>query len=541
MAYSPTDLRIYVAGAARAAVFLALMVACSSDGGGGTEPPPPPAPVASVTVAPATDTVTFVGSGQLLATLRDSAGHTLGGRVITWSTSDSDIVSVTATGAFTARTSGSATLTASSEGVSGAATIVAVPHVALSPRLPSLFAGDTTQLTARVTNAQNGVVTGLPIVWATASPGVATVSASGIVTAVAAGMATVTATAGAARSAVVVAVLTPVIGVNRKIAFLARANPGDFPYTALFVMEPDGSAVQQVSRDLVGISEYDWSPDGSRLAAQGQVPGDPQSAGLYLASADGTGFQYIMPAAGGPRWSPDGSRILFSTAETASRLATVRADGTGFQIVLGDTKGASLVHPEWSPDGRQIAFMRQTNFCEQLWVADANGSNARQIDVPAPTCRIRWRPDGKEIEFFGIVPPPDPNPHSGVWFVRPDGTGFRALSLNCAGSGCPLFQAYDVPEWSPDGSHLAFQINDAGDVGVSGPDGMGAVTIGLHQPAGSPAPPLPHWSPDGTRLLYTANDTVVTNRGMVGLMNVDGSQQTLLGDTSSRSMPSWQR
>ncbi len=527
-------------GAARAASLLALMVACSGDGGG-TEPPPPPAPVASVTVAPASDTVVFVGSGQLVATLRDSAGHTLGGRAITWSTSDSDVVSVTATGAFTARTNGTATITASSEGVPGTATVVAVPRVAVSPSLPSLFAGDTIQLAARVTNAQNVPVTGLPVVWSTANPGVATVSASGIVTAMATGQVTITATASGARNSIAVAVLAPVIGVNRKIAFLVLTDPGQFEYNALFVMNPDGSAVQRVSFGRVGVSEYAWSPDGSRLAAQGMVPLNPATAGLYLVNADGSGWQYVMPAAGGMRWSPDGSLLLFSTAETPSRLATIRADGTGFQIVLGDTKGASLVQPEWSPDGRQIAFMRQTNFCEQLWLADANGSNPRQLDVPAPTCRIRWRPDGKEIEFFGIVRPPDPNPHSGVWFVRPDGTGFRGLSLNCAGAGCPPFQAYDVPEWSPDGSHLAFQINDAGDVGVSEPDGMGAVTIALHQPAGSPAPPLPHWSPDGTRLLFTVFDSSGTNRGVVGTINVDGSQQTLLGDTSSRSMPSWQR
>jgi uncharacterized protein YjdB len=88
-----------------------------------------PAPVATVTVAPATATVAAGGTVTLAATARDAAGNVLTGRVFAWSSSSLNVglnstqgSGVTVTGV----SAGSATVTATSEGKSGASTITVV-------------------------------------------------------------------------------------------------------------------------------------------------------------------------------------------------------------------------------------------------------------------------------------------------------------------------------------------------------------------------------------------------------------------------------
>lgn len=80
-------------------------------------------PVATVTVSPAKATVSAGKTLQLSATLGDANGGTLTGRTVTWSTSASKVATVSSTGMVTAHAKGTATITATSEGKSGAATL----------------------------------------------------------------------------------------------------------------------------------------------------------------------------------------------------------------------------------------------------------------------------------------------------------------------------------------------------------------------------------------------------------------------------------
>ncbi|MGE5230813.1 MAG: Ig-like domain-containing protein [Deltaproteobacteria bacterium] len=81
------------------------------------------APVASVTVAPATGTVGLGASLQLTATVQDAGGNTLTGRAVTWQSSNPLAVTVSGTGLARGVGQGDATITATSEGISGTAAI----------------------------------------------------------------------------------------------------------------------------------------------------------------------------------------------------------------------------------------------------------------------------------------------------------------------------------------------------------------------------------------------------------------------------------
>ena len=84
-----------------------------------------PAPVATVTVTPAAPSIGRGKTVQLTATLRDANGNILTGRVVNWSTSNALVATVNNTGFVTASSllTGTATITAQSEGKTGTATV----------------------------------------------------------------------------------------------------------------------------------------------------------------------------------------------------------------------------------------------------------------------------------------------------------------------------------------------------------------------------------------------------------------------------------
>src|SRR5947208_3600903 len=85
------------------------------------------APVASVTVSPASASVPAGQTVQLSATLRDANGNILTGRSVTWASNNTSVATVTGTGLVTGKVAGSATITATSEGQNGTAAITVTP------------------------------------------------------------------------------------------------------------------------------------------------------------------------------------------------------------------------------------------------------------------------------------------------------------------------------------------------------------------------------------------------------------------------------
>src|SRR5437773_1175636 len=157
-----------------------------------------PLPVASVSVTPATATIGVGQTAQYAAITRDAFGNPLGGRTVTWSSSNPGVATVNGAGQATGVAVGAATLTATSEGKSGTAAIlvtnVPVASVAVSPASASVQVGQTVQLAATPRDANGNPLSGRAVSWASSNTAVATVSGSGLVTGVTAGSATITAT-----------------------------------------------------------------------------------------------------------------------------------------------------------------------------------------------------------------------------------------------------------------------------------------------------------------------------------------------------------
>jgi uncharacterized protein YjdB len=153
--------------------------------------------VASVSVSPSSATVQVGKTQQLTATLKDASGNPLTGRTITWSSSNMAVATVSSSGLVTGVKAGAATITATSEGKSGTASITVpapVASVSVSPSSATVQVGKTQQLTATLKDASGNTLTGRTITWSSSNTAVATVSSSGLVTGVKAGTATITAT-----------------------------------------------------------------------------------------------------------------------------------------------------------------------------------------------------------------------------------------------------------------------------------------------------------------------------------------------------------
>ena len=82
-----------------------------------------PEPIASITVAPANDTLLTAETVQLTATMRDAANNVVIGRPVTWTSSSPNIASVSNTGLVTGVADGTTTVSATADGRSASATI----------------------------------------------------------------------------------------------------------------------------------------------------------------------------------------------------------------------------------------------------------------------------------------------------------------------------------------------------------------------------------------------------------------------------------
>lgn len=178
------------------------------------------APVAAVSVSVPTP-ARYVGqTTQATVVLRDALGNVLNDRIVTWTTADTSIATVSNTGLVTALAPGGPVgIIATSEGVSGSApvtvSLVPVATVTLTVTQSALQSGQTTQAVTVTLDSVGGTLTGRVVTYTSSNPGVAQVSASGLITAETPGTTTITATSeGKSGTTSITVTLVPVAAVS---------------------------------------------------------------------------------------------------------------------------------------------------------------------------------------------------------------------------------------------------------------------------------------------------------------------------------------
>ncbi len=189
----------------------------------------------------------------------------------------------------------------------------------------------------------------------------------------------------------------------------------------------------------------DWSPDQRTLAFRHFEQG---RYSLWRVEGDGSGLRKLSPdtenVVGGGFWIPGASRIAY-VRNTGSDLEwrTIRTDGSDPQSLLG-ARTTDIPTIAWSPDGSQIVFNKGS--LPGLWIANADGSSARQLTTGAYDYYPRWSPNGLRIAFQ--TEPLDNSPSRRIGIVDAGGANRRVITEG---------QIDERPIWSPDSRFIAFE------------------------------------------------------------------------------------
>ena len=197
----------------------------------------------------------------------------------------------------------------------------------------------------------------------------------------------------------------------------------------LAVMDPNGTVTRELARDdlcalpCAGAEEFDFSPDGTRLAFVRSYP-DVENATVIaivdlttdvVTELDATRTTNTSLAEcfqspgcegldGTPRWSHNGSRLVFGrqgispeagSQGTSAAVYTINADGTGLRRVTPE--GLFAVDARWSPDDETLLFTKvdlagpgQRTF---IYSIRQDGNGLRQLTDDADSSMAAWTLD----------------------------------------------------------------------------------------------------------------------------------------------------
>jgi Tol biopolymer transport system component len=177
-----------------------------------------------------------------------------------------------------------------------------------------------------------------------------------------------------------------------------------------------------------------FAPDGRRVAFVKIGPSDgvlgrgPLS--VMVARVDGTGVRRF---GGGdnPTWTPDGRRIVYENSRGGRiRLISVRPDGTHKHVFPKRCAGVGGV--SFAPDGSAMAavYSREQGGPVRIWTMGLGCRHKRQVTFHRPAVSAAWSPDGQSIAYWA---PSNAHHQSGLFVVRPDGTGNQLVRENDGG------------------------------------------------------------------------------------------------------------
>ena len=199
-----------------------------------------------------------------------------------------------------------------------------------------------------------------------------------------------------------------------RLAYIRTTGPAGADPTGTVVAIRDlaaGTVVElEATRTMLPMAEAKhprWSPDGKNLAfhvVSWGTDGRATGSVVVTVTSGGTNRREVTKPdllAGDASWSPDGSRLVFSSAPisgyygatssglTLMHIYTAGADGSEPRLLeTGGDSGA----PSWSPDGTQILFAAlgadsADRGTSNIKVMDADGSNIRFVAKYNDCCR----------------------------------------------------------------------------------------------------------------------------------------------------------
>jgi dipeptidyl aminopeptidase/acylaminoacyl peptidase len=290
---------------------------------------------------------------------------------------------------------------------------------------------------------------------------------------------------------------------NPPIAFL---SPADRPTRILQALPLTGETRTLYDSGDATLWHLSWTPDAAKLVFF------RSDAGLHAVSQSGE-FELLARHHASSRrstsQSPDGKRIAF--------VAKTEEEGKPpFEhVFIADTRtkeigpltrgGYNCYDPSWSPDGNSIVYVSDREGVQEAWDLFSHrpgeAEATRLTRDGKPKARPLWSPQGKDIAFELI---PD---SSSVAILSLDHNQVRTVSQGVQAA------------WSPDGRELVFVRGSTGETGneIAVFNGQGAIRSVA---GGQGDKAYPQWSPDGSRLAYQCH---LNGETQVFVVDADGT------------------
>jgi dipeptidyl aminopeptidase/acylaminoacyl peptidase len=284
--------------------------------------------------------------------------------------------------------------------------------------------------------------------------------------------------------------------------------------------------------DLEWVSDPQISPNGHRVVfvrTGYDSIGDGKRSALWIANSDGSNVRPLLSGrrqTNSPRWSPDGSRVVFASTVGGHTQLIVRDMESGKEALL--TKRAdSWGGISWSPDGKFIAFTMFVPMAQQP-----------PVKMITPPHGAKWGPPLRYIEKLNYRA-------DGEGYLAP---GYRHIFVLPTNGGTPrqiTDGSFDdgAPVWTPGGRSLVFSANRTADAEYNPFEShiyevalaTGAITQLTHRKGPDNYPAV---APDGKLIAYSGFDDREQGYQVTHLyvMNRDGSDRRMLAPNLDRDL-----
>jgi len=263
-------------------------------------------------------------------------------------------------------------------------------------------------------------------------------------------------------------------------------------------------------------------PDGSALvyAAGGN---------LWRVTASGTSQPLKLSFAGQDVFEPAISRLGFRLAYThrirdnniwRTEISSPQRKANPPTKFIASTRFDG--HARYSPDGKKIAFLSDRSGSFEIWVCDADGSNAIQTTHfgRGDTLDDQWSPDNSRLTLTSNI-----EGHGEVYVVNASGGNPLRLTFSSLSEN---------PSWSRDGRWIYFNSLE-GDIQKVPAEGGPVVLVKKNAPGYGPIE-----SADGKSIFFTGRGTDASNLGLWKVPVEGGNSEQVLDSLSdSYSFVAW--
>jgi len=323
---------------------------------------------------------------------------------------------------------------------------------------------------------------------------------------------------------------------GHRIAFLRYStNPGE---SGFYVVPAIGGPEKKIA-DAAPLAHIfdrhlDWSPDGLQIAVVDKI-NEAGPFGIFALSVE-TGERRLITSPlprsvgdTGPAFSPDGRNIAFLRSIDASVNDIYVVPVTGGEPKRLTFDNGHIANHAWSPDGRELIFSSSRGGGKSIWRVPVSGGAPKQIaTVGQGAYYIAVSRKGHYLAFSR-------------WFAD---TNIWRLSI---GSGAKNAVPEELisstweersPQYSPDGSRIAFRSDRSGNNEIWVCDSSGANPLQLTS-FGGPLTGTPRWSPDGKILAF---DSRLEGRSAIYTVSSQGgAPHRITAVDFDGAVPSWSR